>query len=339
MQQHCIPQDPQQTIVTTLNQTPQLGRMSMTSKGHCLTQTRSKREEGRRSSGYSNRTSFTTECYEMQGKPYTLKWVDTNKGDKVSSRIIVRELKRAKTEEEKLEPNDVLSHAPGRKTCVVRDDRGSANRQTRTTFGACCVRGLESTLEFYGVCVRDVYVKSPEELHRKGFLAKLNKTMYGTQDASNVSNPSLFCSGTTKGFCHGDDFGIACSEENAEAFGPERFGALHCKKLEVKQKLVGLIGEAPRLAKQLEVLNRTVRLVDDIGTYLIEIEADLGLRKGNAVKTPRLKLDAASNAEAAAVEDSPLVDSVQATAFCSATMRAAYLGQDRVEIAETVGET
>eukprot|EP00971_Amphidinium_carterae_P296718 5894488-Amphidinium_carterae.1 len=41
---------------------------------------------------------------------------------------------------------------------------------------------------FYSVCVcvRDVYVKPPEERHREGFLAKLNKTMYRTQDASNV---------------------------------------------------------------------------------------------------------------------------------------------------------
>eukprot|EP00971_Amphidinium_carterae_P350579 6491630-Amphidinium_carterae.3 len=44
---------------------------------------------------------------------------------------------------------------------------------------------------------------------------------------------------TPIGFCHGDDFVIACSEENAEAFG-----ASLRKKFEVK--LVGLIGEAPR---------------------------------------------------------------------------------------------
>eukprot|EP00971_Amphidinium_carterae_P151267 2998958-Amphidinium_carterae.1 len=61
--------------------------------------------------------------------------------------------------------------------------------------------------------------------------------MYGTQEASNVwqkrwgdhlqengftlgsSNPSLFCSDLVKGFCRGDDFVIACAEENAEAFG------------------------------------------------------------------------------------------------------------------------
>eukprot|EP00971_Amphidinium_carterae_P118382 2345590-Amphidinium_carterae.2 len=52
------------------------------------------------------------ERYERQGKSYTLKWVDKNKGDKVRSRIVVRESKKAKIEEEKLERNDVFSAMP-----------------------------------------------------------------------------------------------------------------------------------------------------------------------------------------------------------------------------------
>ena len=43
-----------------------------------------------------------------------------------------------------------------------------------------------SRAHFYGVCERDVYVEPPAELHRPGLVAKLNKTMYGTQDVSNV---------------------------------------------------------------------------------------------------------------------------------------------------------
>ena len=39
---------------------------------------------------------------------------------------------------------------------------------------------------FYGVCERHVYVEPPSELHRPGLVGKLNKTMYGTQDASNA---------------------------------------------------------------------------------------------------------------------------------------------------------
>ena len=42
----------------------------------------------------------------------------------------------------------------------------------------------ESRAHFYGVCERDVYVEPPSELRFPGLVAKLNKTMYGTQDAS-----------------------------------------------------------------------------------------------------------------------------------------------------------
>ena len=38
----------------------------------------------------------------------------------------------------------------------------------------------------YGVCEGEVFVERPSELHRPGLVAKLNKTMYGTQDASNA---------------------------------------------------------------------------------------------------------------------------------------------------------
>ena len=44
----------------------------------------------------------------------------------------------------------------------------------------------------YGVCERDVYVEPPSELHRPGLVTKLNKTMCGTQDASNARK-KLWC--------------------------------------------------------------------------------------------------------------------------------------------------
>eukprot|EP00971_Amphidinium_carterae_P080966 1601925-Amphidinium_carterae.1 len=93
------------------------------------------------------------------------------------------------------------------------------------------------------------------------------------------------------------------------------------------------IGEAPCLAKQLETTTaRTSSRFEADQKHVPQLLEDLGLTKGKAVKTPRLKLNAA---EVAAVEDSPLLDSAQATVFRSGTMRAAYLGQDRVDIAET----
>ena len=87
------------------------------------------------------------------------------------------------------------------------------------------------------MCGRDVYVETPVELHRPGLVAKLNKTMYGTQDASNAwqklwgehlrsigfelgaSNPALYRSELVNRFCHGDDFVTAAAEDQIEIFG------------------------------------------------------------------------------------------------------------------------
>ena len=94
-----------------------------------------------------------------------------------------------------------------------------------------------SRAHFYGMCERDVYVEPPSELHRPGLVDKLNKTMYGTQDASNAwqklwcehlrsngfelgaSNPALYRSELVNGFCHGDDFVTAAAEDQIECFG------------------------------------------------------------------------------------------------------------------------
>ena len=53
-----------------------------------------------------------SECAERQGRPYSLKWVLKNKGEKVRARLVVREIKKAKSEYEKLEPSDVFSAMP-----------------------------------------------------------------------------------------------------------------------------------------------------------------------------------------------------------------------------------
>ncbi len=439
------------------------------------------------------------ECREKQGRPYTLKWVLVNKGDKVRARLVAREVKRAKTEEERLEPNDVFSAMPPVESLkalvsymmtelpssAYLDLRGSsevseASKATATVAAAMTihrgtqfdgavaatktyertdknvkrflttkkggpewnrvvhrqvvdidaghvienlrithdgsladaylhrelplgVRNIKTTLfyhskpkgqkrlspevfgtrfstaasaevfamhagpkdhkqlvlavydvsraHFYGKSEREVFVRPPPELHKEGMVAKLNRTMYGTQDAARiwmktwgehlrnngfelgVSNPSLFRSANVVGFCHGDDFTICTTEAEAE-----KFGKLLGEKFEVRR--TGLIGFAPHLPKELEVLRRKVRIVDD---NLMEVEADarhveqllkdLSLTKGNTVTTPRVK---SSAKEAEAIEKSPLLDPASTTLFRSGTMRCAYLGQDRVDISESV---
>ena len=97
-----------------------------------------------------------------------------------------------------------------------------------------------------------------------------------------------------------------------------------------------MIGAAKHLDKELELLHRSARVIND---ELMEIEADqkhvprlledLGLIQGNIVETSRVKLGAT---EADAIENNPILEGEQATLFRSGTVRCAYLAQDRAEI-------
>ena len=60
-------------------------------------------------------------CYDNGCKPLKLKWVDKMKGEKCRSRLVCREIKRAKDRGEQLGPEDVFSPVPpseGLKTLV-----------------------------------------------------------------------------------------------------------------------------------------------------------------------------------------------------------------------------
>ena len=90
-----------------------------------------------------------SECSERHGRPYSLKWVLKNKGEKVRARLVVREIKKAKSEYEKLEPSDVFSAMPpveSLKALVGHVMTGAS-------------------AHFYGVCERDVHVEPLAELH------------------------------------------------------------------------------------------------------------------------------------------------------------------------------
>ena len=90
--------------------------------------------------------------------------------------MVVREIKKAKSEYEKFEPSDVFSAMPPNESLKALVSHVMTERVDRRV----------SRAHFYGVRERDVYVEPPAELHRPGLVAKLNKTMHGTQDASNA---------------------------------------------------------------------------------------------------------------------------------------------------------
>ena len=105
-------------------------------------------------------------------------------------------------------------------------------------------------------------------------------------------------------------------------------------------RCIGMIGAAEQLDKEMEVLHRTVRVIN---SELMETEADqkhvtqllkdLGLTPSNIVKTPRMVLSAS---EAETIENSPILDGKQTTTLRSGTMRCVYLAQDFVDISEAI---
>ena len=108
-----------------------------------------------------------SECTERQGRLYSLKWVLKKQRRKSQSSI-------GREREIKMESLKALvSHVMTERV----DKRGRI--LVLAVFDV-------SRAHFYGVCERDVYVEPPTELHRPGLMGKLNKTMYGTQDASNA---------------------------------------------------------------------------------------------------------------------------------------------------------
>ena len=98
----------------------------------------------------------------------------------------MREIKKANSEDEKLEPSDLFSAMPPVESLKALVSHVMTERVDRR--GRKLVHAVfdVSRAHFYGVFERDVYVEPPSELHRPGLVAKLNKTMYGTQDASNA---------------------------------------------------------------------------------------------------------------------------------------------------------
>ena len=52
------------------------------------------------------------ECYDNGCKPLMLKWVDKMKGEKCRSRLVCREIKKARDQDEQLGPEDVFSPMP-----------------------------------------------------------------------------------------------------------------------------------------------------------------------------------------------------------------------------------
>ena len=119
------------------------------------------------------------ECHDNGCKPLQLKWVDKMKDDKCRSRLVCREIERAKDRDEQLGPEDVFSPMPpseGLKMLVstmmtLHDDGNHADGPFE--MATWDVSGAH----FCGEARRWIYIYLREGHEQKAKLARLGRSM------------------------------------------------------------------------------------------------------------------------------------------------------------------
>jgi len=289
-------------------------------------------------------------------KPIPIKWIDTMKlGGRYRSRLVAREIKRAKKFKDRLRPEECFSAMPPSESLRLLVSHMMTDSVDSKGRPLCLASWDVSRAHFYGLATRNLCVELPEELKEEGkdLVGRLVRTMYGTEDAAKIwgdtwpqqlekhnftigtANRALFRGPNgEKGFCYGDDFVLCASEEDLKAFG---------KILEEAYdvRMEALIGFGPHLGDQMKILNRFVKIDRENDRVTIEadqrhIEAlieELGLQQAKVAVTPRVKLTETQVQER---EATPLLQGSRITQFRSCTMRAKYLEADRADISESV---
>ena len=276
------------------------------------------------------------ECFEETGKPpIPVRWLDTNKGDPTNpnyrSRLVVREIKARKTKEEQLPANLLSSSTPPleamRLLCSLWATKRKSYHNQPLKLGLWDI----SRAHFYGTPKRRIYIELPpeDEASKDGqTCGLLVKSMYGTQDAPNIWDVRVMV--------HGDDF-LALGD------------AKHLEKLSqvlkdaYELKCLGILGDEDGDRTEAHFLNRLIRIDKKNGKGSIVIEADrrhvdlliqaFGLEKANGVESPDVKKSAGQQM---LESRSPLLGKSEASRYRSATMRAAYLARDGLDIAHAV---
>ena len=131
---------------------------------------------------------------EAQGPLLKIKWIDINKGDndspKVRSRLVAKEIRKAKAPDQQLLPNETFSSTPPTETVFallslfMTRKRGEVNKKKIASWGI-------SRAHFMGKAARDIWMELPEEdkVHNDDIVpmvGKLERSMYGTMDASKI---------------------------------------------------------------------------------------------------------------------------------------------------------
>jgi len=307
------------------------------------------------------------QCKQRTGKqPLDTRWIDHNKGDdkrpNYRSRMVVREIKARKKLAEQLPGSQLFSATPPVETFFLLASLMMSIKVS--TRGKPLKLGFWdiSRAHFMEETTRELYIRIPEEDRdpndAEEMCGILLRTMYGTQDASNlfqrgyvellsnhgyVFGKASFAtffkqSADSRGLVHGDDFAVLADEDGLK----EMDQLLNSK---YTAKWLATVGSEPGDDKEALFLNRVVRYcpADEHGEDRLEIEADsrhaqriiadLGLQNAKSVDTPAVKRTAA---EVEATKREPVVAQKVQTLFRSNTMRGAYLSIDRPDLGDAV---
>ena len=295
-----------------------------------------------------------TICWQETGRPpITLKWVDRNKGDNVHenyrSRLVVREVK-SQGQAALLPEHALFSSMPPLEAVKLLCSLMTTLRVSRRG-GKLSLRLIDiSRAHFYGRATRRVFVTLPEGDESEGKCALLLKTMYGTRDASSTWQRDYSELMSKYGFSagkawpcifyceeedvrllvHGDDF-FCLADDEGHAYLDKAL------KERYEYRCDGHIG--PTHGEQMVVLNRLICY--DKATGKVTYEADprhvealvreLSLETAKSAKTPAEKK---KQAEALKTLEMPPMNEAMQRSYRSITMRAAFLAQDRPDIAE-----
>ena len=227
-------------------------------------------------------------------RPIAMRWVDTNKGDLkspvVRSRLCVKEQKKGRHRVQSLEPEQLYSAMPPLEALKLLVSMKTTMKVSTRGKPLLIAHFDISRAHFMPKAEREVFVVLPDEDPKKqeGYIGKLERTMYGTQDASNLwqkdytqlvsandyvagkANPALLYSEVqcSRLLVHGDDF-IQLGDEDAI----EDLHRILASKYTVK--LLAVVGSGPAVQEAV-VLNRIVRYVPPSGGMAsrMELEAD-----------------------------------------------------------------
>ena len=290
-----------------------------------------------------------SQCWERTGKPpIGTRWVDVNKGDSEQpvyrSRLVAQEIRGRSSS------LDMFAAMPPLEAKKLLFSLATSSQHVS---GDAYKIGLVDVKKAYlnADCVREVYVRLPEESHQEGMCARLKKSLYGTRDAAQNWEAEYTKTLASLGFrvgqacpcafwhegrdirvvVHGDDFTILSNEDGIRWVHKQMAG-------KYTVKLRGVVGPNPGDEKEVTLLNRAISWkswgiqyeADARHSEIIVRELGLSNSKGVATAGVRNKYDEAA--------EESLLTAEEATKYRALVARANYLAQDRPDVQFSVKE-